>query len=150
MHHAQSQQLEQSRAVREQQRPSDFDHWLEVGKRVDDHATAEIIVDFMDRHPTVKARLGGLYVRAQDTLQQRRVALGKKVAEDLEREYANRRRVFQNIGRRALEVANLAYRSIRLVFRGARDLLHLIQEGGAESHGRTAMVKRSLPQGRRA
>lgn len=149
MQHAQSQQLEQSRAAREQQRPSDFEHWLEIGKRVDDHATAEIIVDFMDRHPTVKARLGGLYVRAQDTLQQRRVALGKEVAEQLEREYANRRRFFQNIGRRALEVGNLAYRSIRLVFRGARDLLHLIQKVGTISHVQPAMAKGNL-HGRRA
>ncbi len=138
MQHVHRQQLEQGRTAREHQRPSDFDHWLEIGKRVDDPATAEIIVDFMDRHPTVKARLGGLYVRAQDTLRQRRVALGKEVAEQLAREYADRRRFLQNLGRHVQTMGYLIYRSVRLVFRGGRDLAHLIQGITTVKHGRRA------------
>ena len=150
MNHTQAKQLEQGRQAREYQKPADLEHWQEIGKRIEDPATAELVVNFMDQHPALKARLGGLYVRAQETLRQKRLALARAAAEEMNREQAARRQFFQHIGSRARRAGDLAYRSVRLVFRGARDLLFLIQDAGTVRHGHPALTKRAVPQGKRA
>lgn len=128
MEKAQVHQLDQHRASLAARKISDLDHWLEISKRVDDPAMAEIIVGYLDQYPAVKARFGGLYIRAQDTLARRRQALAAEVAEQLAAEYAARQAIFNKGLAGAARFGNFVFRSVRLMFRAGRDLVKFIQE----------------------
>lgn len=43
-------------------------NWAELGKRVSDPKTASLIVNFLNQHPPLRAKHGGLYLLASESL----------------------------------------------------------------------------------
>lgn len=54
-------------------RTMEVDQWKYLVARIDDPATARLVVEFLDNDPALKGRYAGIYIRARDTVQRARV-----------------------------------------------------------------------------
>lgn len=108
-----------------QQRGPSFDdqHWIELGKRVNDPEVAARVVCFLDGYPTLRARHSGLYLLATE------ITHRAKIDDMLEAMRANRLpyRISRFLGR----LIALAYRHGCRVMHGAASLV--LHQGGARS-----------------
>lgn len=123
-----------------QQRGSSHDdqHWIELGKRVNDPEVAALIVSFLDGYPTLRARHSGLYLLAAE------VAHRAKIDAMLEAMRANRLpyRISRFLGR----LVALAYRhGCQVMHRAVSTLAHQGSSRNTPYRGFTVVFPVSKP-----
>ena len=116
--------LEQVRRVRERNKRSfhsDAAHWAQLGRNVDNPATARLIVNYLDQAPHLKQRHGGLYLRAMTVVDlQPAVSPASPPPDD-----ASSPNTGYTSGYTLGHTVSLGYRSLRVVLRGLRQLATL-------------------------
>lgn len=99
--------------------PHDDEHWAELGKRVHDPEAAALIVSFLNGHPQLRAKHGGLFLLATEVLHRDKV---KRLKEAMENRSSRRlARILSNFVEHAIplgmQILVIGFRCFRLGWR---------------------------------
>lgn len=100
----------------------DDQHWIELGKRVNDPEAAALIVNFLDGYPSLRTKHSGLYLLAAEVVHRARVSALLQAMQD---------RKAYRFARFIGKVVALTARCVRLGFRAACAGLANIRKGGS-------------------